>query len=84
MRLDPRRWPRGLRATAAAVVPPGIVTLLAALPTRTSTTTAALAYVLAVVLAAAGGGVGAGLTASVLSFLALNFFFTPPLRTFRS
>lgn len=82
MRLDPRRWPRGLRATAAAVVPPGLVTLLAALPTRTSTTTAALAYVLAVVLAAAGGGVGAGLTASVLSFLALNFFFTPPLRTF--
>jgi two-component system, OmpR family, sensor histidine kinase KdpD len=67
---------------AAAVVPPGIVTLLAALPTETSTTTAALAYVLGVVLAAAAGRIVAGLAASVLSFLALNFFFTPPLRTF--
>jgi two-component system sensor histidine kinase KdpD len=67
---------------AAAVVPPAIVTLLAALPTRTSTTTAAVAYVLAVVLAAAGGGIISGLAASVLSFLALNFFFTPPFDTF--
>jgi two-component system sensor histidine kinase KdpD len=82
VKLDPRRWSRGPRVAAAALVPPGIITLLAALPTRTSTTTAALAYVLAVVLAGAAGGVGAGLAASLLSFLALNFFFTPPLRTF--
>jgi two-component system, OmpR family, sensor histidine kinase KdpD len=82
VRLDPRRWSAGPRAAAAAVVPPGVVTLLAAFPSETSTTTAALAYVLAVVLAAAAGGTGAGLAASVLSFLALNFFFTPPLRTF--
>jgi two-component system sensor histidine kinase KdpD len=67
---------------AAAVVPPGIVTLLAALPTETPTTTAALGYVLGVVVAAASGGIVAGLASSVLSFLALNFFFTPPLRTF--
>jgi two-component system sensor histidine kinase KdpD len=42
-----------------------------------------LAYVLAVVAAAAIGGFPAGLTASLLSFLALNFFFTEPLHTFR-
>ena len=39
-------------------------------------------YVLAVVVAAAAGGLGSGLLASVCSFLALNFFFTPPLHTF--
>jgi two-component system, OmpR family, sensor histidine kinase KdpD len=66
---------------AAAVVPPGAVTLLAVLPTRISTTTAALGYVLGVVLAAAAGGIAAGLAASLLSFLALNFFFTPPFET---
>jgi two-component system sensor histidine kinase KdpD len=82
VRLDPRRWPPGPRAAAAAVVPPGIVTLLAALPAETSTTMAALGYVLGVVLAAAAGGVTAGLAASVLSFLALNFFFTPAYHTF--
>jgi len=80
--LDPRRWPPGLRGAAAALVPPATVTLGATLPVHVSTTTAALAYVLAVVLAAAAGGVWPGLAASVLSFLALNFFFTPPFNTF--
>jgi two-component system, OmpR family, sensor histidine kinase KdpD len=81
-KLDPRRWPPGLRGTAAAVVPPAAFTLVAALPVAVSTTTAALAYVLAVVAAAAVGGVWPGLVASALSFLALNFFFTPPFHTF--
>jgi two-component system, OmpR family, sensor histidine kinase KdpD len=45
-------------------------------------TLAALLYVLAVVLAAALGGVAGGIGASLLSFLALNFFFTSPLHTF--
>jgi two-component system sensor histidine kinase KdpD len=58
-----------------------LVTLLAALPVRISTTTAALAYVLAVVAAAAAAGIRAGLGASALSFMALNFFFTPPFHT---
>lgn len=80
--LDPRRWPPGLRGAAAAVAPPVAVTLVAALPVGVSTTTAALAYVLAVVASAAVGGVWPGLVASVLSFLALNFFFTPPFHTF--
>jgi two-component system sensor histidine kinase KdpD len=80
--LDPRRWPPGLRGGAAALVPPGVVTLSAGLPVQFSTTTAALAYVLAVVVAAVGGGVWPGLAASGLAFLALNFFFTPPFHTF--
>lgn len=80
--LDPRRWPPGLRGGLAALAPPGVVTLGAALPGQISTTTAALAYVLAVVIAAAAGGVWPGLAASGLAFLALNFFFTPPFHTF--
>ncbi len=75
------RQPPILRGIAAAVVPPAFVTLAAALPVEISTTTAALAYVLAVVAAAAAGGVGPGLAASVLSFVSLNFFFTPPIHT---
>ena len=80
--LDPRRWPFGVRGAVAAVVPPGVVTLGATLPFEISTTIAALCYVLAVVLAAALAGLVPGLVASVLSFLALNLFFTPPLHTF--
>jgi two-component system sensor histidine kinase KdpD len=80
--LDPRRWPTGLRGVAASLVPPAVVTLGAAVPVHVPTTTAALAYVLAVVLAAIAGGVWPGLAASILSFLALNFFFTPPFNTF--
>lgn len=67
----------------AAVLMPGGATLLALLPGEISTTSAALAYVLAVMAAAAAGGLVAGLIASALSFLVLNFFFTEPLRTFR-
>lgn len=80
--LDARRWRLGLRGPVAALVLPGAVTLVAALPVGVSTTTAALAYVLAVIGAAAIGGLWPGLVASVLSFLALNFFFTPPFHTF--
>jgi two-component system sensor histidine kinase KdpD len=53
------------------------------LPSGISTTTAALGYVVAVMVAAAAGGIGAGVMASVLSFLGLNFFFTPPRHTLR-
>jgi two-component system sensor histidine kinase KdpD len=63
------------------VLLPAAVTGLAALPIRISTASAALAYVVAVIGAAMVGGSPAGLIASGLSFLALNFFFTPPLYT---
>jgi two-component system sensor histidine kinase KdpD len=39
-------------------------------------------YLVAVVAATLVGGLRGGLVASVLSFLGLNFFFTPPVRTF--
>lgn len=64
------------------IAAPGLVTLLALLPIGVSTTSAALAYVLAVMAVAAAAGFWAGLVASGLSFLALNFFFTPPENTF--
>jgi two-component system sensor histidine kinase KdpD len=72
---------RHLRAIVTGVALPGAATLLAALPAHISTTTAALTYVLAVTAAAAVGGLVAGLAASMASFVALNFFFTSPLRT---
>jgi two-component system sensor histidine kinase KdpD len=65
-----------------AVTFPAAVTALAALPGEVSTSSAALAFVLAVTSAAVVAGMGAGLTASLLSFLSLNFFFTPPVGTF--
>jgi two-component system sensor histidine kinase KdpD len=60
----------------------GAATSLAALPGGISTASAALVYVLAVTGASAVAGLRAGLATSVLSFLALNFFFTEPLHTF--
>ncbi len=80
--MDRRRLPRLLRGVVPSLALPGVVTLGALLPIDFSTATAALCYVLAVVVAAAAGGLVAGLVASVCSFLALNFFFTPPLHTF--
>ncbi|MGH2691631.1 MAG: sensor histidine kinase [Actinomycetota bacterium] len=78
MRPRTARWLRLL----AAVAFPGAVTALAALPGEVSTSSAALAFVLAVTSTAVVAGMPAGLTASVLSFLSLNFFFTPPVGTF--
>jgi two-component system, OmpR family, sensor histidine kinase KdpD len=77
----PSRWPAVLRVAGPALLLPAAVTGMAALPVRISTTTAALVFVLAVTGAAVIGGSGAGLAASLLSFLALNFSFTPPLGT---
>jgi two-component system sensor histidine kinase KdpD len=77
-----RRWPPWLRLAIPAVLFPGAVTVTATLPVRVSTTAAALGFVLAVTGAALIGGSGSGLVASVLSFLALNFSFTPPVGTF--
>jgi two-component system sensor histidine kinase KdpD len=57
------------------------VTLLALLEARVPTTTAAMLYVLVVAACSALGGAAAGIGASIMSFLALNFFFTPPLHT---
>ncbi|MEX2406685.1 MAG: ATP-binding protein [Actinomycetota bacterium] len=78
-------WAGGRRGFArpalVAIAFAGAATSLAALPTGISTASAALVYVLAVTGASAVAGLRAGLAASVLSFLALNFFFTEPVHT---
>jgi two-component system, OmpR family, sensor histidine kinase KdpD len=76
------RWRQIVRIALPAVVLPAIVTAIAALPFRVSSTTAAMAFVLAVTAAVLIGGFPSGLSASIVSFLALNFFFTPPVDTF--
>lgn len=50
---------------------------------RPQASTVALVYVLVVVAAAGYAGPKAGLAASIVSFFTLNFFFTPPLHTFK-
>lgn len=84
--MGAERWLRagrsGLPRVLVGALLAGVATLLATLPVEVSTATAALVYVLAVTAAAALGGLVAGLTASVLSFLGLNFFFTRPFHTF--
>src|SRR2546425_12049785 len=69
----------------AAVGLPALATgvaSLSGLQSPTSETNAAMLYLMSVVGAALIGGLRGGLIASFLSFLGLNFFFTPPLRTF--
>lgn len=67
----------------AACAGPAAVTLLAIPDQHPETAVVAVLYVLAVVIAARVGGAAAGIAASILSFLALNFFFTQPLHTFK-
>ncbi len=86
-RMRPASWTfishrrSSIRAGLAAIAAAGAVTLLRLVP-DISTTVAALLYVLAVVAATTVGGRLAGLIAAPVSFLALNFFFTPPRYTF--
>jgi two-component system sensor histidine kinase KdpD len=67
---------------AAAVAGPAVVTLLALPEEHPPTAVIAVLYVLAVVVAARVGGALAGIGASLLAFLSLNFFFTLPFHTF--
>lgn len=69
--------PRILAATGG----PALVTALAMPSQHPPTAVVAVLYVLAVVIAARVGGAIAGVAASILSFLTLNFFFTQPLHT---
>ena len=65
-----------------AVAGPGAATLMGLGIGFERTTAAALIYLLAVVATATVAGFGAGVVASVVSFLGLNYFFTPPRQTF--
>src|SRR6266540_3624850 len=78
-RIVPSPWVRGAVAAAGA---PAAATLIG-LSFHGGDASAASLYMLAVVTAAAVGGLWSGLASAVLSFLGLNFFFTPPRDTFR-
>lgn len=67
---------------AVVVGAPGAVTLLAIPSPHPPTAVIALLYVLAVLVSVGVGGGVAGIAASIVSFLLLNFFFTSPLHTF--
>jgi two-component system sensor histidine kinase KdpD len=72
-------WVQGAFAAAGA---PAAATRIA-LSFHGGDASAVSIYILAVVAATAVGGLWTGLASAVLSFLGLNFFFTPPQHTFR-
>ena len=74
--------PTPLSKLLIACAGPAVVTLLAVPERHPETAVVAVLYVLAVVIASRVAGALAGVAASILSFLALNFFFTEPVHTF--
>jgi two-component system sensor histidine kinase KdpD len=76
------RWSRGGAAIAAVAITVG-TTGVAQLLHPEPALGAVSVYLLGVVVAAALGGALAGITASILCFLSLNYFFTEPRYTFR-
>jgi two-component system sensor histidine kinase KdpD len=66
---------------ALAVIGPGIATAVALGIGSARTTAAALIYLLAVLPVVTLGGRGPGVVASALSFVGLNYYFTPPRHT---
>src|SRR5438093_1242298 len=76
------RPPSRARSAALAIVGPAVAFGLGIVIDRRSVVGATSLCLLAVVAAAAYGGLFSGLSASVVAFLGLNFFFTPPYHTF--
>lgn len=77
-----RRLGPAARGFFVALATTGAATLLAFGGEAVPTSVAALAFVLAVTISAAVGGLWAGIAGSLISFPALNFFFTAPRFTF--
>lgn len=82
MRFRALRPPTPGRSVALAVLGPGVAIGLGFAIDRRSVIGATSLFLLAVVAAAAFGGHRSGFAASVIGFLSLNFFFTPPYHTF--
>ena len=72
-----------MRATAVAVLAPAAALGIGLVVQPQRELGAVSLFLLAVVLATVVGGIWAGVGSSVLGFLALNYFFTEPLHTFR-
>jgi two-component system sensor histidine kinase KdpD len=85
MDRSPLRFPEGVRPALVryglALLGPGLATAIGLGIGSARTTSAALVYVLVVLPVVTFGGRGPGVVASLLSFLGLNFFFTPPRHT---
>ena len=75
--------PFGLRGAIVAVAGPAAVTGLASLIPHRAAAVPALLYLLAVVAAEVVGHLWPALLSAGLSFVFLDYFFTPPLHTFR-
>jgi two-component system, OmpR family, sensor histidine kinase KdpD len=80
-RATGRTWITPLGVATAVLVPAAATGLALAVP-HDAAASAATIYLLGVVAATVVGGLWSGLIASVISFLALNFFFTAPKHTF--
>jgi len=76
------RPPSTTRAVAFALLGPGVAFGLGLLIDRRSLVGATSLCLFAVLVAATLGGRRSGLAASVVAFLGLNFFFTPPYHRF--
>lgn len=72
-----------VRAVVVSVVAPGLALGLALLVQPERELGAVSLFLLAVVAASVAGGIWAGIGSSLVGFLALNYFFTEPLHTFR-
>lgn len=81
--LDPVVPVPAARAVAVALLAPLAATLVAVPLQRLGPFAAVSVYLLGVLLAAALGRWWSGLVAGLLSFLGLNFYFTPPEHTLR-
>ena len=72
-----------LFATLTGTLLAGAVTAISVGLGSHATTIVALLYVVVVLAASSWGGYAAGIAAALVAFLSLNFFFTPPVHTFR-
>jgi two-component system sensor histidine kinase KdpD len=81
--LRPPKRRQGLAGFTVALLGPAATTFLASIPSLEGTALPALLYLLSVVAAAVSGGLWPGLAAAAVSFVALDYFFTPPAHTFQ-
>ena len=72
-----------VRAVVVSVVAPALALGLALIVQPERELGAVSLFLLAVVTASVAGGIWAGIGSSLVGFLALNYFFTEPLHTFR-
>jgi two-component system sensor histidine kinase KdpD len=80
--LAPAR-PSRARAAVVGIASPAIALAIALLLQPQRELGAVSPFLLAVVAASVVGGIWAGVTSSVLGFVALTYFFTEPIHTFR-